>query len=81
MPPDFVAEETSGDVMVPEGGTVKLTCRARGHPEPHVQWRREDGSDIIIKEPSGHRTGGEALFRVTVTIAVSGIFLSRYFEE
>ncbi|XP_060531570.1 lachesin-like [Cylas formicarius] len=52
IPPDFIPEETSGDVMVPEAGTVKLTCRARGHPEPHVQWRREDGLDIIIKEPS-----------------------------
>ncbi|KAJ8953815.1 hypothetical protein NQ318_006663 [Aromia moschata] len=58
VPPDFVPEETSGDVMVPEGGTVKLTCRARGHPEPHVQWRREDGGDIVIKEPAGQRTGG-----------------------
>ncbi|XP_018565139.1 lachesin-like [Anoplophora glabripennis] len=60
VPPDFIPEDTSGDVMVPEGGTVKLTCRARGHPEPHVQWRREDGSDIVIKEPSGHRTGVSA---------------------
>lgn len=58
VPPDFIAEETSGDIMVPEGGMVKLTCRARGHPEPHVQWRREDGGDIIVREPSGHRTRG-----------------------
>ncbi|XP_030748054.1 lachesin-like [Sitophilus oryzae] len=52
VPPDFT-EETSGDVLVQEGGTVKLTCRARGHPEPHVQWRREDGLDIVIREPLG----------------------------
>ncbi|KAG5875642.1 hypothetical protein JTB14_003486 [Gonioctena quinquepunctata] len=58
VPPDFVPEETSGDVMVPEGGNVKLTCRARGHPEPYVQWRREDGNDIIIKEPGEQRTPG-----------------------
>ncbi|KAF7266455.1 hypothetical protein GWI33_020222 [Rhynchophorus ferrugineus] len=51
VPPDFT-DETSGDVLVPEGGTVKLTCRARGHPEPHVQWRREDGLDIVIREPT-----------------------------
>ncbi|CAH0562370.1 unnamed protein product [Brassicogethes aeneus] len=55
VPPDF-AEDTSGDVMVPEGGRVQLTCRATGHPEPHVQWRKEDGSDIVIREPSGQKT-------------------------
>ncbi|XP_021923333.1 lachesin-like [Zootermopsis nevadensis] len=56
VPPDFINEDTSGDVMVPEGGTVKLTCRARGYPEPHVLWRREDNADIVIKEPSGVKT-------------------------
>ncbi|CAG9762812.1 unnamed protein product [Ceutorhynchus assimilis] len=55
VPPDFT-EETSGDLLVPEGGTVKLTCRAKGHPDPHVQWRREDGKDIVIREPAGTRT-------------------------
>lgn len=52
--------------MVPEGGTVRLTCRARGHPEPHVQWRREDGQDIVIREPSGTKTGGKALKTLSV---------------
>ncbi|XP_048517098.1 lachesin [Dendroctonus ponderosae] len=55
VPPDFT-EETSGDLMVPEGGTVKLTCRAKGQPAPYVQWRREDGSDIVFKEPTGVKT-------------------------
>ncbi|XP_066154486.1 lachesin-like isoform X2 [Euwallacea fornicatus] len=55
VPPDFT-EETSGDLGVPEGGTVKLTCRAKGHPVPYVQWRREDGKDIIIREPAGTKT-------------------------
>lgn len=59
VPPDFVSEDTSGDVMVPEGGTVKLTCRARGYPIPHVLWRREDNVDLVIKEPSGVKTKGE----------------------
>lgn len=27
IPPDFVAEDTSSDVIVPEGSSVKLTCR------------------------------------------------------
>lgn len=27
IPPDFIPEETSSDVIVPEGSSVKLTCR------------------------------------------------------
>ncbi|KAK0168928.1 hypothetical protein PV327_002684 [Microctonus hyperodae] len=50
VPPDFVADETSGDVMIGEGGQVKLICRAKGVPQPRVNWRREDGKDIIIRE-------------------------------
>ncbi|KAF2885575.1 hypothetical protein ILUMI_20598 [Ignelater luminosus] len=80
VPPDFIAEETSGDVMVPEGGMVKLTCRARGHPEAHVQWRREDGGDIIVREPSGHRTRvtsyqGEVLRLMKVTRSEMGAYM------
>ncbi|XP_071582844.1 lachesin isoform X2 [Temnothorax nylanderi] len=51
VPPDFDPEATSSDMMVGEGGQVKLTCRARGVPEPRVSWRREDGKNIIIREP------------------------------
>lgn len=61
VPPDFIPEETSGDIMIPEGGTVKLRCRAKGHPEPHVQWRREDGNDIVIKEPGGQKMAGNKM--------------------
>ncbi|XP_052737392.1 lachesin-like [Bicyclus anynana] len=53
IPPDFVADETSGDVMVPEGGTAKVSCRAHGQPTPRVAWRREDGGDIVIRDPNG----------------------------
>ncbi|KAL5276015.1 hypothetical protein ACFFRR_001691 [Megaselia abdita] len=53
IPPDFIAEETSSDVIVPEGSPVKLTCRARGYPEPVVTFRREDGKDIVLKDSSG----------------------------
>ncbi|KAK1117097.1 hypothetical protein K0M31_017019 [Melipona bicolor] len=51
VPPDFIPEETSSDVMVREGGQVKLTCRARGVPPPSISWRREDGKNIIIRKP------------------------------
>ncbi|KAH9638017.1 hypothetical protein HF086_014878 [Spodoptera exigua] len=56
IPPDFIPEETSGDIMVPEGGTAKVSCRARGMPEPRVLWRREDGADIVIRDPNGTKT-------------------------
>lgn len=41
IPPDFIPEETSGDLMAPEGSTVKLQCKARGKPEPQIIWKRE----------------------------------------
>jgi len=42
-----------GDLMVPEGGTAKLICKAKGYPKPTITWRKEDGSPIIIKEGQG----------------------------
>lgn len=60
IPPDFIHEETSADVMIPEGGTTRLVCRARGFPEPSIVWRREDGSDIILREPIGSKTKGSS---------------------
>ncbi|XP_074094824.1 lachesin [Cotesia typhae] len=51
VPPDFVTNETSGDVMVSEGSQVKLTCRAKGVPLPRVNWKREDAKNIVIREP------------------------------
>ncbi|CAK1601908.1 unnamed protein product [Parnassius mnemosyne] len=56
IPPDFISEETSGDIMVPEGGTAQVSCRAHGQPEPRVMWRREDGADIIIRHSNGSKT-------------------------
>ncbi|XP_073957602.1 lachesin-like [Choristoneura fumiferana] len=53
IPPDFIPEETSSDVMVPEGGTVRVACRARGIPTPIVVWRREDGADIVLRDQHG----------------------------
>ncbi|CAB3360598.1 Hypothetical predicted protein [Cloeon dipterum] len=80
VPPDIVNEDTSGDVMVPEGGTVKLTCRARGYPTPHVQWRREDNAEIVIREASGVKTKvsnfqGEFLKLTKVTRSEMGAYL------
>lgn len=34
VPPTFVENETSTDVMVRENQNATLRCKARGHPEP-----------------------------------------------
>lgn len=51
-------EETSGDMMVPEGSSAKLVCKARGFPKPKITWRREDGREIIARNgPHGKSKG------------------------
>lgn len=49
IPPDIIYEETSGDMMVPEGGSAKLVCKSRGFPKPKITWKREDGREIIAR--------------------------------
>lgn len=58
IPPDIVYEETSGDMMVPEGGTAKLVCKARGFPKPKVIWRRQDGREIIARNGQHGKSKG-----------------------
>ncbi|KAK0081797.1 hypothetical protein PV325_011546 [Microctonus aethiopoides] len=68
VPPDFVADETSGDVMIGEGGQVKLICRAKGVPQPRVNWRREDGKDIIIRESVSVSNGQKSKSKLATAI-------------
>lgn len=72
VPPDFIMQETSGDTSVSENGLAVLTCRASGRPEPHIQWRREDGRDIIIRSHSGTKTRGkrELFFKRNFNLSV-----------
>lgn len=70
VPPDFVPDQTSGDTMVPEGGNVKLTCKSIGRPQPNVTWRREDGLDILVKDPVEHKTIGK--FKYSIKIFLIG---------
>lgn len=58
IPPDIIYEETSGDMMVPEGGSAKLVCKARGYPPPKIVWRREDGGDLISRGGPQGKTKG-----------------------
>lgn len=62
IPPDIIYEETSGDLMVPEGGSAKLVCKARGYPKPRILWRREDGGVIVTR--NGNNGRGERLLSV-----------------
>ncbi|KAK6617238.1 hypothetical protein RUM44_005569 [Polyplax serrata] len=80
IPPDIIYEETSGDLMVPEGGSAKLVCKARGHPKPKVIWRREDGGDIIVRGGTATKTRmssveGEMLTLSKVTRSEMGAYL------
>lgn len=61
IPPDIVYEETSGDMMVPEGSSAKLVCKARGFPKPKITWRREDGREIIARNGSHGKSKGNAV--------------------
>lgn len=67
IPPDFVPEETSGDTMVPEGGTARVSCKARGIPPPRVTWKREDGQDIVVRDHSGAKTKGNYFLTINIS--------------
>lgn len=81
IPPDIIYEETSGDMMVPEGGSAKLICKARGFPKPRVVWRREDGAAIIVRTGQKIKTErltsveGEVLSLTKVTRSEMGAYL------
>lgn len=45
-PPEIDDDHSSDDITVTEGYPITLTCRARGHPTPVIEWKREDGRPI-----------------------------------
>lgn len=47
--PDIIEEGTSADTLVAEGSNAYLTCQVSGRPPPRVEWRRADGSSIVIR--------------------------------
>ncbi|XP_058812422.1 lachesin-like isoform X2 [Topomyia yanbarensis] len=80
IPPDVIYEETSGDMMVPEGGSAKLVCKARGYPKPKIIWRREDGREIIARNGTHGKmkatvVEGEMLSLTKVTRSEMGAYM------
>lgn len=80
IPPDIIYEETSGDMMVPEGGSAKLVCKSRGFPKPKITWKREDGREIIARNgPHGKTKSlnveGEMLSLTKITRSEMGAYL------
>ncbi|CAG0879781.1 unnamed protein product [Darwinula stevensoni] len=45
--PVLIEDKSSGDVTVREWDDARLSCRARGNPQPEIQWTREDDRDIL----------------------------------
>lgn len=53
VPPNIVDEGTSGDIVSREGTDVSITCKADGRPHPRILWRREDGTNIMLRNEAG----------------------------
>ncbi|XP_023247731.1 lachesin-like [Copidosoma floridanum] len=49
VPPNILDKESSpSNIAVREHQNVTLTCKAEGHPEPKLKWRREDNQGISV---------------------------------
>lgn len=54
VPPDILDEPdlnsaTLEEGITNEGGSTQMKCTTTGVPKPNVQWRREDGRDIVLR--------------------------------
>ena len=55
MPPNIVDRGTPGEeIVAKEGSNVSLACRATGHPEPNITWKKEDGSEFMYNGQQGN---------------------------
>ncbi|XP_060537057.1 lachesin-like [Cylas formicarius] len=81
IPPDILPDnESSESSGVVEGGTIRLRCRATGVPLPTVNWKREDGKNIIIRHELGREKSvssfdGEILTLTNVQRTDMGVYL------
>ena len=57
VPPDFGYFYTSSDLTVAEGANTTLVCKAHGHPQPLIRWRKENGNSFVVMEGNHKREG------------------------
>ncbi|XP_014608379.1 PREDICTED: lachesin-like [Polistes canadensis] len=50
IPPDIMDDESANGLVTHEGGNLRLRCVATGLPKPTVNWKREDGRKIVLRE-------------------------------
>lgn len=62
VPPDIIDQMTSSDITVREGDNATLTCKAVGHPQPRIVWKREDGEKITLRNQSRDSISGKSIF-------------------
>jgi len=68
--------------MIPEGGSAKLICKARGYPEPKILWRREDGGDIIVRTGTTVKTKSKiSSISKIITFHVKNLKLILYIQH
>jgi hypothetical protein len=66
---DIDVAEVSNGGEVFEGGTARLTCKAKGHPQPSVYWIREDKGMTITQwdNLTGEKKEGEKTVFLTIS--------------
>ncbi|KAB0801493.1 hypothetical protein PPYR_05847 [Photinus pyralis] len=77
--PDFIHDETSGDVIINEGTSAYLKCKASGRPAPRIEWRREDGTELIVRNATSRTRArtyvGHILNMTKISRSEMGVYL------